>query len=48
MNSVRSLQELSRLGLWKAVNRRTVDLKKPRHMPRAFIAAIKELFMLDF
>lgn len=43
---VKSLEELARLALWKAVSRKIGNLRQLR-MPKAFLSSIKHLFALD-
>lgn len=42
----KSLQELAKLTVWKAVHRRMTELTKV-HMPRRLLAGISDLFNLD-
>lgn len=42
----KSLHELSRLAIWRAISRKVQNLKQLR-MPKAFVSAIKALFALD-
>ena len=44
--AIKSLQELTKLAIWKAVNRRMAAVRQI-HMPRAFAAGIADLFSLD-
>lgn len=46
VHCIKSLQEMCRLALWKAVSRKLISLKQ-LNMPTAFVASIKELFTLD-
>ena len=43
---LKSLQELAKLVIWKAVKRRVPDLRLV-HMPKAFFEGIADLFNLD-
>ena len=44
--SVKTLQDLSKLAVWKAVGRKVNNLKLLT-LPKALVAAIKDLFVLD-
>jgi hypothetical protein len=44
--TIKSLQELAKLALWKAVHRRMTVIRQI-HMPKAFVTGIADLFNLD-
>jgi hypothetical protein len=44
--TIKSLQELAKLALWKAVKRRMSTIRAI-HMPRSFVSGIADLFNLD-